>query len=210
MRNLVLASLLIVGCSSATDPNNRGSVPTEGNYPLGPYGYAKGSVIANLQFQAKIDPMGAAGTAAYANLDPQTVNLSDYFQDNNPDVGWLVLTGAAGWCGPCREEAQKMPADSLKWEPMGVRFLTVLIQGFDETDQTPATPADIDNWQQKTKEHIGIGFDPKDNLHDFASEIASFPLNMLVRTADMAIIYTALGVDPNNPSIDPILSAYVQ
>jgi thiol-disulfide isomerase/thioredoxin len=210
MRNLVLASLLIVGCSNATDPMNRGTVPTEGNYPLGPYGYAKGSVIANLQFQAKIDPMGAAGTAAYADLDTQTVNLSDYFQNNNPDVGWLVLTGAAGWCQPCREEAQTMPTVSQKWEPMGVRFLTVLIQGFDETNQTPATPADIDNWQQKTKEHIGIGTDPKDNLHDFASEIASFPLNMIVRTADMAIIYTALGVDPNNPSIDPLLSAYVQ
>src|SRR5262249_12753859 len=127
-----------------------------------------------------------------------------------PKVGWLVLTGAAGWCGPCREEARSMPADSAKWEPMGVRFMTVLIQGFDEANQTPSTMGDIDSWQLKTKEHIALATDPKDNLHQFASMIASFPLNLVIRTADMQIMYTALGVDPNDPSIDPILTAYVR
>ncbi len=207
MRKLFLAALLAAGCSSTPDAMNRGVLPGEGNYPLGPYGYAKGSVIANLSFLGKVDPDGAQGTAVYPDLTPQTMNLSDYY--NQSGIGWLVLTGAAGWCNPCRMEASTIPTVSKKWEPMGVRFITVLIQGFDETDGTPATMADVDMWQEKTGEHIALATDPKDNLHDFSSEIGSFPLNMIVRTADMAIMYSALGVDSTDPSIDPILSAYV-
>ena len=181
---------------------NRGIDPAQGDYPLGPYGYAVGSIIQNLQFLVKVDPNGAAGTATYSSLDPQNVSFLNYYDDQN--VGWLVLTGAAGWCGPCQDEASTIPTVSKKWEPMGVRFVTVLIQGFDEADQTPSTMSDVDRWQAKTGEHIALGTDPKDALHNFASEIASFPLNMLIRTADMSIQYTALGIDSNDPSIDPI------
>ena len=212
MRKMFFAALLVmgaVGCSHPTDPMNRGVLPGESNYPLGPYGYTKGSVIANLQFTVKVDPEGAVGGANYAGLDAQTIALSDFFNDNNPDVGWLVLTGAAGWCGPCREEARTLPTVSQKWEPMGVRFVTVLIQGFDEANQTPATLSDVDRWQQLTKGHVYIGTDPKDNLHDFAAEIASFPLNILVRTADMSIQYQQLGISSDG-SLDPILSAHVR
>ena len=206
MRKLLFAALVLVGCNAPKDMPNRGN--NNGlNYPAGPYGYTKHAVMANLNFVVKEDPEHAAGTANYAGLDPQPRQLADYF--NDPNVGWLVLTGAAGWCGPCREEAHTVPADSLKWEPMGVRFITVLIQGFDETNQTPSTMDDVNRWQSITHEHIAIGTDPNDQLHEFATEIASFPLNILIRTADMSIQYTALGIDPNNPSFDPILSAYV-
>jgi thiol-disulfide isomerase/thioredoxin len=209
MRKVILASLLLVGCVAAEDPMNRGMLPTDNvNYPLGPYGYAKKSVMANISFLAKTDPDGAVGVANYAGLEPQYISMADYH--NDPNVGWLVLTGAAGWCGPCREEARTLPTVSKKWEPMGVRFLTVLIQGFDQANQTPATMGDVDRWQQLTKGHVAIGLDPNDNLHEFASEIASFPLNILVRTADMSIQWTALGVNPDDPSLDPILTSHVR
>jgi hypothetical protein len=62
---------------------------------------------------------------------------------------------------------------------MGVRFLTVLIQGFDETNQTPSMDSDIDRWQVITKNHIAIGTDPQDELHEFAAEIANRGLALL-------------------------------
>jgi thiol-disulfide isomerase/thioredoxin len=207
MRKVILATLLLVGCGG-TDPMNRGQLPTgSGDYPLGPYGYSVGAVIANLQFQLKRDPSGATGSTNYSTLTPGPVNFSDFFSDKS--VSWLVLTGAAGWCNPCHEEADKMPAVATKYEPMGVRFVTVLIQGYDEANQTPAQFGDVDRWQIQTGEHIYLGLDPKDNLHDFASEIASFPLNLLVRTSDMTIQYSALGVDSSNPSIEPVLQSFI-
>src|SRR5207253_1023179 len=89
------------------------AVLADGNgltYPAGPYGYTKHAVIANLNFLVKEDPLLSAGDANYAGLDPVQRTLADYFNDTS--VSWLVLTGAAGWCGPCREEAQTVPADS--------------------------------------------------------------------------------------------------
>jgi len=207
MRKLLFAALVLVGCNAPKDTPNRPS--NNGlNYPAGPYGYTKHAVIANLNFLVKNDPDGVTGSANYAALDPAPLQLSDLYNDST--VSWLVLTGAAGWCGPCQEEAHTMPTVSQKWEPMGVRFVTVLIQGFDEQNQTPSTMDDVNRWQSIMHEHIAIGTDPNDSLHEFASEIASFPLNMIIRTADMSIQYTALGIDSNNPSIDPILQSYVQ
>src|SRR5262249_7125282 len=144
----------LVGCNGPKDMPNRG-INTGLAYPSGPYGYAKHAVIANLGFLVKEDPDGAAGAANYARLDPVQRQLADYFNDDK--VGWWVLTGAAGWCQPCGEEARTVPADSQKWEPMGVRFLTVLIQGFDEMNQTPSTMDDVNRWQQLNHEHIAIG-----------------------------------------------------
>jgi thiol-disulfide isomerase/thioredoxin len=203
-----LGALFLFGCSSY-DPMNRGTVGTsEVNYPLGPYGYTKGAVIANLQFTVKVDPDGATGSARYSDLAPKTVSLADYY--NDPNVGWLVLNGAAGWCNPCRLEARDLPKVSQKWEPMGVRFVTVMIQGYDQSAQTPANMSDVDRWQGMFNLHTALGIDPNDSLHEFAAEIASFPLNMLVRTADMSIQMSTLGIDPNDPSLDPILAAYVR
>jgi thiol-disulfide isomerase/thioredoxin len=206
MRKLLFAALVLVGCNAPKDMTNRGT--NNGlTYPAGPYGYGKHAVIANLNFMVKDDPDGVTGSANYAALDPQPVQLADFY--NNPDVSWLVLTGAAGWCVPCQEEAHTLPTVSQKWEPMGVRFITVLIQGFDEQNQTPSTMDDVNRWQSIMKSHTAIGTDPNDQLHEFSAEIASFPLNILIRTADMSIQWTELGIDPSNPSLDPILSAYV-
>jgi thiol-disulfide isomerase/thioredoxin len=204
MRKLIFAALLVMGCQNS-DLSNRGS-QNGVNYPPEPYGYKTGTIIANLQFFGKVDPQGATGTATYSDLDAKTFNFSDYY--NDPSVSWLVLTGAAGWCGPCKEEASTMPATSTKWEPMGARFITVLIQGFDESTGAPATLADVDLWQQKMGEHIALATDPKDNLHDFADMIASFPLNMIIRTADMSIMYSQIGLAQGEASIDPVLSSF--
>jgi hypothetical protein len=220
MRIAIIASIAGVftvasgGCGGAAHVDNTPNRGTTGggggvNYPAGPYGYAKGSIIQNIQLQGKEDPGGATGTAQYVNLPMQAISLADFH--NDPKVDYLVLNGSAGWCQPCREEAQEMSRTlAAKWEPMGVRFVSALIQGFDEANQTPSTAGDIDKWQAITKEHIYIGIDPNDYLHQFASQIASFPLNIIVRTYDMAILFQQIGLDSTDPSLDPILQQYVQ
>jgi hypothetical protein len=200
----------LVGCGGPHVDNtmNRGMNPAL-NYPKAPYGYAKGSIIAPLTFVGKEDPNGAAGTALYADLQTQTFDFAAIHNDKT--IGYLLLSGSAGWCVPCREEAAEIRRISPMWEPKGVKFVTVLIQGFDEANQTPSTVPDIDRWQALLKEHIGIAIDPSDNLHEFADQIASFPLNILVRTYDMAILTQSIGLDPNSPSpINDELSTYVQ
>src|SRR4051812_32792821 len=111
MRKLLFVALVLVGCNAPKDTPNRGQ--NSGlSYPAGPYGYTKHAVIANLNFLVKEDPALSAGDANYAAIDPLQRTLADYYNDTN--VGWVVLTGAAGWCGPCREEAHTVPADAAK------------------------------------------------------------------------------------------------
>jgi thiol-disulfide isomerase/thioredoxin len=209
MGKYLLVCLFAVGCGGKPVDNtmNRSQVPIDATYPKGPYGYARNSVIFDLQLNGKTDPMGAAGTASYYGLTAEDFTLGKFHDD--PAVGFVVITGAAGWCGPCREEASEVAKIAPKWEAKGVRFVTALVQGFDEQNQTPSTAGDIDKWQSITKEHITIATDPHDYLHEFSAEIASFPLNIIVRTYDMLILHQELGLDSTNPSIEPTLELYV-
>lgn len=206
MRAMVLASLLIgfaglCGCGGKTDPTmNRMNMMGAQNYPPGPYGYAQGTVIENINFLAKADPAGASGSADYAQLPLQALSLADLH--NDPSVKLIVLSGVAGWCGPCNQEQSEVPADQAKYEPMGVKFLEGMVQGYDEQSGAPATEADINKWALLHNLHVALGLDPEDKLHQYA-DIAAFPLNLMIRTSDMQIVYMQTGVPPGG--LDPII-----
>src|SRR5262249_8157121 len=136
------------------------------NYPSGPYGYVKGSVIENISFSGKLDPAGAAGTATYSALPMAPVSLSDYHADAN--VKYVVLSGVAGWCPPCNDEQTQVPAMQQKYEPQGVRFLEALIEGYNRTTHQAATEDDVNRWADRHKLHVGIAIDPEDKIHAYA------------------------------------------
>jgi thiol-disulfide isomerase/thioredoxin len=193
MRTLAASILLLaVGCNGGPKiddtPNQTGE---ELNYVPGPYGYGKGSVIENLKFIAKWDPAGAAGTATYDQLPLKPLSLADFYNDKA--VKYVVVSGNAGWCPPCNEEQKYVPGWQSKYEPKGFRFVQGLIQGYNARTGAPATEADINRWQGDHDIHVAVGLDPEGRIHQFA-DVAAFPLNMIVRTSDMQIIYSETGL----------------
>ena len=62
------------------------------NYPDGPYGTDKGSIVSNLSF---FDP-----------FKEEWVFLHEYY--NDPSVKMILIASGAGWCPPCQAEAKDM------------------------------------------------------------------------------------------------------
>jgi hypothetical protein len=176
-------------------------LPQMGNrpdYPAGPFGSSEGSQIANLELQAKADPAGADGTTPYSSLDVKTLRLSDYYGD--PNVDWLLMSVVNLDCGVCLAQAQTVRPVSEKWEPAGVRFLTVLVYRT-TTSQAKAQPSDIDVWQKRTGEHTAIAVDAAD---DSITQLTEWPTTLLIRTSDMTIRKIRVG----SSDLDAFLDAY--
>lgn len=195
MRNLVLVMAVgaLTGCNSGPkvdDTMNIGGGGQAEMYPPGPYGYVQGSVVENIKFIVKEDPAGDKGEADYSALQLQTKTLADYH--NDPAVKYLVLSGVAGWCGPCNDEQKQVPALQQTYQPQGFRFLEAMIQGYNERTGKPADENDLNHWALIHNLHIGIALDPEDKIHQYA-DIAAFPLNMVIRTSDMNIVHMQVG-----------------
>jgi hypothetical protein len=183
-----------------------GASSSQVNYPAGPYGYVQGSIIEDIMFRGKEDPNGADGTATYDTMPLATKTLADYH--NDPAVRYLVLSGVAGWCGPCNDEQRTtathpgVPALQSKYQPNGFRFLEALIQGYNERTGAPASENDLNRWATQHELHVGVGLDPDDKIHQYA-DIAAFPLNMVIRTSDMQIVHMQVGEE----NLDSVLSS---
>ena len=196
-------SLGVFGCSNAPHVDTTPNQMAEGqDYPPGPYGYVTGTVMQNIKFLGKSDPAGAtAGAMDYSTLPLAPVSLGDFHKD--PNVKYVVLSGVAGWCTPCNDEQPTVVAASKKYEALGFRFFEALIQGYNHTTGAPATENDLNKWQHAHSLHVGLGLDPEDKIHEYA-DIAAFPLNMVVRTSDMQIVFMQVG----EMDLDPILASF--
>ncbi len=103
------------------------------------------------------------------------------------------MAAVAGWCGPCNDEQQYVPGLQTKFEPKGFRFVEAMMQGYNARTGAPATEADINRWQSAHGIHVAMGLDPEGKLFSFA-DVSAFPLNMIVRTSDMKIVYMQVGL----------------
>jgi hypothetical protein len=190
---IALVSVFIIsGCAGGPKVDDTpNQMSGAANYVPGPYGYAQGSVIENIQFIGKLDPAGHAGTALYEGMPMKEFSLADYHNDTA--VKYVVLSGNAGWCKPCNDEQAFVPGWQQEFEPKGFRFLEALVQGYNARTGAPATEADIDRWQKAHDLHVAIGLDPQSVMFKYA-DVAAFPLNMIVRTSDMQIVYMQVGL----------------
>ncbi len=201
--SIVLAlSFGVVGCSNAPHVDDTPNQMNQaGTYPAGPYGYVQGSVIENIKFIGKEDPAGPTGMATYDGLALKPVSLADYHTDST--VKYVVMSGVAGWCGPCNDEQKTVPDLQTTYQPKGFRFFEAMIQGYNEKTGAPANETDLDHWATNHGLHVGIGLDPEDKIHQYA-DIAAFPLNMVVRTSDMQIVHMQVGEEDLTPVLDSL------
>jgi hypothetical protein len=186
---------------------------SEAAYPEGPFGFAEGSILPNLEFLGYPD-------FVHRGAELRITKLSDFYNPTGAEVfgeelayygdGLIVPRNAEGlplkpralvmlissvWCGPCRTEAANvLPGEFAEWKPQGGHFLAILIDG-----QEPGTPATVDDllaWSTSYQPSYTMAMDPSNHVMSWYEP--AFPGNIIIRTSDMKIIRRVAGVPQAN------------
>ncbi|MBK6517729.1 MAG: hypothetical protein IPG04_27320 [Polyangiaceae bacterium] len=210
--SLAILSLGVAGCDSeeSTNPIDEtpefdgepGQEPSAGvEYAEGPYGTEIGSTIPNFRFTGFVNSMEDASSAAF-------IQMADFYNPTgdgvypegspygagNPKPTMLMMIVSAGWCSPCRQEAEfLLPDHYADYGPRGGQFLTNLAEG---TDYETAEFTDLVSWTSHFDTPWPSVIDPRLKLGD-VMEMMAFPGNMVVDTRTMTVVASIAGVaDP--------------
>lgn len=186
-----------------------GTVCDPALYPCGPYGFAPGSVIEDIELVARrdTDADGEIGSPVCgASVDAvSTVKLSDYYKDKT--VQALLLTGSAEWCGPCRSEQPGLRRLFNSYQDKG-GHLAILGTIVENNNHEPSDIDVADRWKCQYDLPFVVAADPAMVLQPYY-DISAFPMNMLIRTSDMRIMWQINGAPPSDElkaQIDAILA----
>jgi hypothetical protein len=216
MRHSLLAVLGVsfftfaLGCSSnkagtTTDPNgadddaattDEDSGPTEDTAPWltyppgidGKYGLNRGDIFPNLSFKGYKGGEGQPWT---------DISMIDYYDPTGERGIWAILyVVSAEWCGPCRDEAKKLPGFLTNlYAARGAHFMTGVIE---DTSRNPADQATVDRWLKLSHLNFDSMADP--GAKAFAG--TGIPRNYIINPRNMQIVRVITGTDPMATSID--------
>jgi hypothetical protein len=217
--NLAAAAMISVvatGCIGADESapdleagQGEGPPVSSAAYPEGPFGFAEGSILPNLEFLGFPD-------FVHRGAELRITKLSDFYNPTGAEVfgeelayygdGQVVPRNLEGlpmkpraivmlissvWCGPCRTEAANvLPGEYAEWKPQGGHFLAILIDGQDPG--TPATVDELSTWASTYNTSYTMAMDPSNHVMAFYEP--AFPGNIIIRTSDMKIIRQVAGV----------------
>jgi hypothetical protein len=170
-------------------------------YPIGPYGLKKGSIIENYKFRGFPQPQNGD----YSEL--REFQLADLYNPTGdgrfaPDSIWgdrakpkaLVIDISSVWCGPCNHESDVVIPELLEtYAPMGGEFLIQLADG--GTVGEPATPLNLENWAKKYDLPVPHAIDPSYKLSALFEQNA-YPTNIIVDLRTMKIVEIIAGAPP--------------
>lgn len=198
MRSAVfIVALVALGCAPPTDPTPNRAAPTSGDYPAGPYGYARGSVMANLTFLGKSAP----APTDYSTLPMTPTSLADL----RKNAQLIVLDRGARWCTDCNNDMPAFKELEADYGPRGVAVLDVLAQG---GVGTTATEDDINRWANAYALAGNIAIDPEQQLARYV-DVDAYPVYIVVRASTMTIEYMKadpLSLAPLGPVLDSLLA----
>lgn len=191
--------LFVAACSESKQPLNpsdAGEVCDPTVYPCGPYGTTPGTVIRNISLIGR-----KAGTSPG---DPTVkIRFSDYFGQG---LKALVVTTAAGWCAPCKQEQPSLVTLYNDYAGEGMGLLEAMI----ETSKvgTPADIASMDQWATSYHVNFDIAIDPGNELAPYY-DINAFPMQMVIRASDMTIMWqnNGLAAEELRTQVEKLLAA---
>jgi len=212
-RLLLLATLVLPACSSASQAARSGPTPDAGTddsgsaatgakdsgdhddaaaeagprclYPAGPYGVGVGSVL---------DPSSTWQAYLPNATAPSTLKMSDLHDcDGSKGVTAIVFDNAGQWCVACQYVAAYVPGwmspSGGNWSALGVAFVTLVIQ---TNEYEPATIVTAKQWRDQFQlSNTYVAADPQIT---FAT--SSLPHTLLVDPRTMKIV-SNLDTDPN-------------
>jgi AhpC/TSA family len=179
----VRAALFLVGLLAACGGGGSHDSCHATGYPCGPYGYARGSVVADLTLTGQRDSDGT-GSAVDDPVAP--IHLHDYFQDATLTA--LVIVIGTVSCVPCQNEQPTLVASYRAHQPQAA-FLEAIVQG---AAGAPADTSVVDAWAANYSLPFDLTADPTQALAQYYPANA-FPSAMVIRTSDMTIVYQVVG-----------------
>lgn len=160
-------------------------------YPPPPYGVAEGSTIADITFAGLRNPKSA--NYNFSGDKIEQISLHDYYNPTGDKTRprMLLIAASAGWCGPCRLEAEDSMPNYKFWQPKGAEFLTALFDS--NTAGTPAAPSDATSWAKTYKLEYPMVLDPQQKLGAYAN-LQAVPFNLVIDLETMIIVYAQAAV----------------
>jgi len=165
------------------------------DYPEGPYGDEKGSVIENYELVGFANPMRLPKELV-------TIRLGDFYNptgdgvhpaggphpEGSPKPRALLIVMSAVWCQPCQLEAEKtLPEKHEQLAPRG-EFLLVLAES---GEHDLASEKDLSSWTSKYDTDFPAVIDP---VHALSQQFqGAFPANIIVETTGMTIVARITG-----------------
>jgi thiol-disulfide isomerase/thioredoxin len=203
LRTAMALALFVAGCTSGTDPVP--PLPGSGNFdescPEGDSGVAPGNVLKGYVFEGYVDPSQGIGEARRKEInmcsfyDPTGEGLwgaGSPFEEASPKPRAVIITLAAGWCGPCREEAAKtLPEKYASYGPQGLQIVTVL------ADTTTAGESagwkELETWVSIYDVQYVATIDTDRELANEFPGTGGFPTNILVDARTLGIVESLSG-----------------
>jgi hypothetical protein len=211
LSSLAVFALVSAGCATESEVSDGEEVAdideggqeqvqhADAAYPEGPFGDEVGSIIRNYQFRGFARPQDG-------NFAGQVISMSDFYNPTGtemhaadsiygekPKPKAMMVIIAAGWCGPCQQEAKNiLPGEYAEFAPQGAEFLTIMAE---DASYNEPNLKDIENWSTKYKAQWPSVVDGQFKFFALAAEPA-FPANILIDTRTMTIVDRVAGADP--------------
>jgi len=180
-----IALFLVVGASGCASGSGDGGDPVDrSEYPGDPYGVSEGDVIADLAFET---PEGEAFA------------LSDVYE--NEDNKLLLLSTAAGWCAPCREEQPALEERYGEWKEKG---LAVVVAIFEDSNYEEPTSEFVAQWRDQYALTFDVVRDASFVLEPYYNADLT-PMNMFVDVDSMEILRIQTGFDAS--AVDALIES---
>lgn len=152
-------------------------------------GMPAGITVEDLELSAFLD---SNNDGLCANDAPQTIRLSGWFAENRPGSRIIVLNAAAGWCGPCMQEAAAMNDFAAAYAPRGVTVMTAVFQN------NRGEPADLEFtrlWAETFSLSIPTLADSSFATSKYF-DVNTMPANLFVDAETKEILTIATGAEP--------------
>jgi hypothetical protein len=196
-RALLFALLSLVACGGgAATPAP--TIANDPGYPPGPYGYAKGEVLPDVQFQGKVVPPGLqAEWTAWQNLSFGALR--------DGGVRYFLIETSAAWCSDCAADQPAMMQLERDYADRGVRGIELMVEG---NYDAPATTANLDDWS-RTQGASGTLLLDVDRAFERAADLVAIPNYFIVDAATMRMVTRSndsLAGTPLAPALDALLA----
>ena len=211
--NLISSEPLDAGTTQdagTTGGQDAGQVDAGNPYPPPPYGVTVNRVIQNFTFPGYFSNSAGVqiNTLPWSGaLDLQA--FREAVDVNGKPFRFLLLDISGGWCPPCNQEAAELGlvgtrrTQIAEWLTKGGIFLTVLVEGYNQSTHAPATAADIETWANQHKVQSPLTFDPGQALIAQGINPAALPTNLVIDLRTMKMCRPGTASTPPTRSGKP-------
>jgi hypothetical protein len=175
------------------------------SYPAAPYGTGVGSVIADHCFEGLRDPK-SVDYVVTDNAGP--ICLREFYNPQGistlPRV--LLVTTAALWCSPCKDEEKTAQSNRDYWLARGAEFMTLITE---DATTAPATLTNVGTWAKQFKLGFPVALDAdKASFAYFSAE--AYPDHLLIDLGTMKIIASESGTFDSSANSAALIAATAQ